>query len=119
MRLQFLKAKIHRATVTDANLHYQGSITIGTELLEASGIRPFEQVHIYNITNGERFETYAIEGPPGTICINGAAAWKARVNDKVIIVAYCQLDETEVPKHKPKLVFVGDSNEIASVTSQY
>ena len=119
MKLFFLKAKIHRATVTDANLHYQGSITLGRELLEASGIRPFEQVSIYNITNGERFETYAIEGEPGTICINGAAAWKARVNDKVIIAAYCMLEESEVPKHEPKLVFVNDANEIQSVTHKY
>lgn len=119
MRLSFLKAKIHRATVTDANLHYQGSITLGRELLEASGIRPFEQVHIYNITNGERFETYALEGPTGTVCINGAAAWKARVNDRVIIAAYCSLEESEVATHHPKLVFVNEENAIQSVTDHY
>lgn len=119
MTLAFLKAKIHRATVTEANLHYQGSITLGRELLEASGIRPFEQVAIYNITNGERFETYAIEGPTGTVCINGAAAWKARVNDKIIIACYCGLDAKEVETHRPNLVFVGDNNVIESVTNKY
>ena len=115
MIVNFLKAKIHRATVTDANLDYQGSITIGKEMLEAAGIRPFEQVDVYNVTNGERFTTYAIEGPKGTICINGAAAWKARVDDKVIIACYCQLDEREVPGFKPNLVFVGKDNAIESV----
>jgi len=119
MLLQFLKAKIHRATVTDANLYYEGSITLGTELLEASGIQPFEKVHIYNITNGERFATYAIEGKEGTVCLNGAAAWKARKNDKIIIAAYCLLDSEEAKTFQPQLVFVGSKNEIKSVTHSF
>lgn len=112
MTLQFLKAKIHRATVTDANLDYEGSVTIGTELLEATGIVPFERVEIYNVTNGERFATYAIPGSRGTICINGAAAWKARQFDIVIIASYCNLTAEEAKEHHPTLVYVGKDNEI-------
>lgn len=119
MLVHYLKAKIHRATVTDANLEYQGSITLGAELLEASGIRPFEKVEIYNITNGERFATYAIVGSPGTVCLNGAAAWKARPNDLIIIASYCMMTEDEYRSHKPTLVFVGPKNEIKEVKHAY
>jgi aspartate 1-decarboxylase len=115
MLVSYLKAKIHRATVTDANLDYQGSITLGRELLDASGIAPFEKVHIYNTSNGERFATYAIVGEPGTVCLNGAAAWKVRVRDRIIIASYCLLTTEEVRTYRPTLVFVGDSNEIRSV----
>lgn len=113
MELTFLKAKIHRASVTDANLDYNGSISIDPVLLEASGIRPFEQVDVYNIANGERFTTYAIHGKPGEICINGAAAWKAAKGNKVIIACYCRLTEEESRRHQPKLVFVDDNNQIS------
>jgi aspartate 1-decarboxylase len=115
MLVHFLKAKIHRATVTDANLHYTGSITIDRRLLEASGIRPFEKVEIYNVTNGERFATYAIEGGPGEICLNGAAAWKAKAKDLVIIASYCMLSDEEQGTHQPALVYVNEKNEIQSV----
>jgi aspartate 1-decarboxylase len=115
MFVSYLKAKIHRATVTDANLDYEGSITLGRELLEASGIRPFEEVHVYNISNGERFSTYAIPGERGTVCLNGAAAWKVRVRDRIIVASYCLLSEEEARQFHPTLVFVGDSNEIRSV----
>jgi len=118
MIVPFLKAKIHRATVTEANLEYQGSVTIGSELLEASGIVPFEQVQIYNITNGERFTTYAMAGSRGTICINGAAAWKARPGDLVIIASYCMLNQEEIRSFKPNLVYVGKENEIKAVTHE-
>lgn len=119
MVLNFLKSKIHRATITEANLHYEGSISIGKELLEASHINPFERVFIYNVTNGERFETYAIEGNKGTICLNGAAAWKGRVNDRIIIASYCWLDEKEVKAFAPTLVFVGPKNDIVSVKQSF
>lgn len=119
MQLTFLKSKIHRATVTDANLHYEGSITLGRELLDTARIAPFEKVEIYNITNGERFATYAIEGAPGTCCLNGAAAWKARVNDRIIIATYVIVNEEEAKTLKPTLVFVGPENQIVKVTSQY
>lgn len=116
MFVPFLKAKIHRATVTEANLHYTGSISIDRRLLEASGIKPFEKVEIYNVTNGERFATYVIEGGPGEICINGAAAWKARAEDLVIIASYCLLTPEEEKTFQPALVYVNEKNEVQSVS---
>jgi aspartate 1-decarboxylase len=112
MQRTLLKSKIHRATVTDANLHYQGSITIDPLLLEAADIVPFEKVEIYNVTNGERFATYAIEGRPGAgeIVINGAAAHKASTGDIVIIASYAVYQEETVRGHNPALVFVDDAN---------
>ncbi len=109
-----MKAKIHRATVTDSNLDYQGSITIDESLLEKTGIIPYEQVDIYNITNGERFTTYAITGPrdSGTICINGAAAHKAKKGDLVIIVSYGVFDEKELREFQPNVAFVDERNRI-------
>src|SRR5262249_55921364 len=118
MLVSYLKAKIHRATVTEANLDYEGSITIDAGLLDASGIRPFEKVHVYNVTNGERFPTYAIEGGKGTICLNGAAAWKAKPGDLVIIASYCLMTPEEARSHQPKLVFVGPDNAIRSVGTE-
>ncbi len=112
----FLKCKIHRAAVTDANLHYEGSITIDSALMETAGILPFEKVHIYNITNGERFATYAIRGEKGVICINGAAAWKAKAGDRVIIAAYCMLQDSEIKNHLPTLVLVDEKNQITTVS---
>lgn len=115
MWVEYLKCKIHRATVTEANLHYRGSITIDRNLLEASGLRPFEKVEIYNITNGERFATYVIEGPAGVICLNGAAAWKAKKDDLVIIASYCWLDDKEAREHKPRLVYVDEVNRVTNI----
>jgi aspartate 1-decarboxylase len=114
-----LKAKIHRARVTDANLDYEGSITIDAELMDAAGIIPFEQVQIYDLTNGNRFETYALQGRrgSGTICINGAAAHKAQADDLVIIASYGLLDEEEYSRHRPKLVYVDEANRIIQVKS--
>lgn len=111
MILTLLKGKIHRATVTNADLHYEGSITIDKKLLKASGILPFEQVDVLNITNGNRFTTYTIEGGDGEIQINGAAAHLAKKGDLVIIVAYCQLDAKKVKSHKPKVVLVDKKNK--------
>jgi aspartate 1-decarboxylase len=116
MLLTYLKAKIHRATVTDANLEYEGSITIGRDLLDASGFQPYERVEIYNVTNGERFATYVIEGPVGSLVINGAAAWKGRKGDIVIIAAYCQIDKEEALNFRPTLVYVDERNAVKSIS---
>jgi aspartate 1-decarboxylase len=109
-----MKAKIHRATVTDSNLDYQGSVTIDETLLKKSGIIPYEQVDIYNITNGERFTTYAIKGPKdsGVICINGAAAHKAKKGDLVIVVSYAAFQDNELENFEPKVVFVDERNRM-------
>lgn len=109
-----LKTKLHRARVTHVELEYEGSCAIDSQLLDASGIREYEQIEIYDVTNGERFTTYAIraEAGSGIISINGAAAHKASVNDIVIICAYVGLDEKELKSFKPKLIYVNESNEI-------
>lgn len=109
-----MKAKIHRATVTDSNLDYQGSVTIDETLLNKSGVIPYEQVDIYNITNGERFTTYAIKGPKdsGVICINGAAAHKANKGDLVIIVSYAAFQDNELQGFEPQVVFVDEHNRM-------
>lgn len=114
MLLTLLKAKIHRASVTHAELHYEGSCAIDSRLLELSGIRENEQVHIFNVNNGQRFITYAIraEAGSGIISVNGAAAHRAQPGDLVIICAYGQMDEAEAAKHKPKLVYVDRENRL-------
>jgi len=118
MKLQMLKGKIHRATVTQAELHYVGSITLDIELMEASGIREYELVHIVDIDNGARFETYVIAGKEkGIVCLNGAAARMVQTGDKVIIMAYCSIDEKEVETHKPKVVLLGENNKIETISS--
>jgi aspartate 1-decarboxylase len=114
MLLNLLKAKIHRARVTEANLNYEGSITIDKNLLDASGILAHEQVHICNITNGERFVTYVIEGKAGSgaICLNGAAARLVSPDDLVIIISYCRVTQEEAKDHRPKVVLVDEKNSI-------
>lgn len=114
MMLTMMKAKIHRATVTQAELQYEGSITIDQALLQESGILPYEQVHVYDVDNGNRFVTYAIEGPAqsGVICVNGAAARLVSPGDKVIIVAYCQLGADQASAHQPRVLLMGDGNQI-------
>ena len=116
MLREFLNSKIHRATVTDANLNYVGSINIDEEFLELAKIREWEKVEILNINNGERFQTYAIKGKRGSkcFCLNGAAARKAQPGDKIIIVTYALLTEEEIITHKPTIVQVGENNEIIS-----
>ena len=117
MELTMLKGKIHRATVTQAELDYVGSITIDTDLLNASGIREYEQFQIVNINNGARFSTYTIAGEAGSgvICLNGAAARHVQVHDKIIIMCYAQLNEIEVESHKPLVVFVDTNNKISQI----
>lgn len=118
MRLKMLKGKIHRATVTQAELHYVGSITLDKKLMEASGIVEYELVHIVNIDNGARFETYVIAGEDeGIVCLNGAAARMVQPGDRVIIMAYCELDEDEVKEHSPKVVLLGEDNRVERITS--
>ncbi|MEP6484875.1 MAG: aspartate 1-decarboxylase [Rudaea sp.] len=115
MHLTLLKAKIHRAHVTHAELHYEGSCAIDGRLLEASGIREFEQIHIWNVSNGERFVTYAIRADEGSgiISINGSAAHRAAPGDIIIIAAYAQLSEAEVAQFKPTLVYVDADNRLS------
>ena len=114
MYLTMLKSKIHRATVTDADLEYEGSCAIDADLLRASGIRENERVEVYNITNGERLATYAIRAEPGSgaITMNGAAAHKAGVGDRVILCAYGMLPESEAADHAPAIILVDEANRI-------
>lgn len=112
-----LKSKIHRAVVTQAELDYVGSVTIDKDLMDAADIVPNEKVTIVNNNNGERFETYVIEGEPGskTICLNGAAARLVQRGDIVIILTYTLLEDQECLNHKPKLVFVNENNDIQKI----
>ncbi len=114
MMLNMYKGKIHRATVTEADLNYVGSITIDRTLMDAAGILPGERVQIVNNCNGARLETYVIEGPvdSGVICLNGAAARLVQKGDNIIIIAYCWVDEEEAKRLKPKVVFVDKDNKI-------
>lgn len=120
MNVNMLKGKIHRATVKQAELDYVGSITVDTELLDAAGILEYEKVHIVDIDNGSRFETYTIAGEAGSgmICLNGAAARCVQKGDKIIIMCYASMEEKEAKEHKPKVVFVDEENHI-SRTSRY
>jgi aspartate 1-decarboxylase len=115
MHLNMLKAKIHRATVTHAELHYEGSCAIDGRLLDTSGIREYEQIHIYNVNNGQRFVTYAIRADEGSgiISINGAAAHRAAPGDIIIICAYAELSEAELALFKPTLVYVDRDNKLS------
>jgi aspartate 1-decarboxylase len=110
-----LKGKIHRARVTEANINYEGSITIDKKLMEAADILTYEQVDVLNVNSGDRFTTYAIEGEKGEICVNGAAARLAVKGDIVIILAYAHLDESEAHQCTPKLVYVDEKNAIKSI----
>jgi aspartate 1-decarboxylase len=112
-----LKSKIHRATVTEAELDYVGSITIDKNLLEASGILEYEKVRVVDITNGSRLETYTIAGERGSgiICLNGAAAKLINKGDTVIIMAFADMDEKEAKEYKPTVVFVDDENKVKSI----
>lgn len=117
MQKMLLKSKIHRATVTDANIEYEGSITIDHSLMEEAAIQEYEKLHIWDVTNGERVETYAIKGEPnsGTICINGAAAHRVKKGDIIIIASYGIYSEEESKGHKPIRCLVDPSNKIKSI----
>lgn len=114
MQIEILKSKIHRATVTEANIHYVGSITIDETLIKAANLVEFEKVHVLNINNGERIETYVIRGKKGsgTICLNGAAARKFVPGDIVIIASYAMIDFEDAKNFKPSLVFPDSSNKL-------
>jgi aspartate 1-decarboxylase len=113
------RAKIHRATVTEANLNYVGSITIDSDLLQAADIREYEQVQVVNVTTGARFETYSIAGSPGSgvICLNGGAARLAHPGDIVILIAYAQVDQADLAGWSPRVVLVDGQNRIVTVES--
>jgi aspartate 1-decarboxylase len=116
MQRTLLKSKIHRATVTGADLHYQGSVSLDPLLMAAADVLPHERVEIYNVTNGERFATYAIPGRPGSgdVRVNGAAAHKARQGDLVILCTYGVYGEDEARRHEPRVVFVDVANRQAA-----
>lgn len=119
MRRTLLKSKIHRATVTDANLEYEGSVTIDRALMAAADIVEHERVDVYDVTNGARLTTYAIPGPAGSgvVCINGAAAHLVKAGDLVILATYAEFDEPEVRRHRPRVVFVDADNAVAETVS--
>ncbi|WP_028998801.1 aspartate 1-decarboxylase [Azohydromonas australica] len=112
-----LRAKLHRATVTEADLHYEGSCAIDAALLEAADMREFEKIELYNVNNGERFSTYIIPAPPGSgvISLNGAAARKAHVGDVLIICTYAPMGEDEARDYKPRIVLLGERNQVQQV----
>ena len=116
MQIEVVKSKIHRVKITEAELHYVGSITIDEDLMDAANLLANEKVQIVNINNGERLETYVIKGERGTgqICLNGPAARKAQVGDIIIIISYCSLDQEEAKNHEPIVIFPNEKNKLAS-----
>ena len=118
MKLQILKSKLHRVTITNTHLDYEGSCAIDSEILRAAEINEYEMIHIYNLKNGERFSTYAIkaEAGSGVVTLNGAAAFKGSRNDLVIICTYAYLDTKDVKKHKPKLVYFKEGTNVIHET---
>lgn len=120
MFTEMLKAKLHRATITEADLSYEGSLTIDRDLMDAVGIIPFEKVKVYNINNGERFDTYAIEGPrqSGVIGLNGAAARKGMVGDSIIIVTYALVTSEELEGYHPKIALLDTNNTIKEMLTK-
>jgi aspartate 1-decarboxylase len=119
-RRSMLKSKIHRATVTHADVDYEGSVTLDARLLEAADIVPFEEVHVWNVTRGTRLRTYAMaaEAGSGVVCVNGAAAHLAQPGDLVIVATFTQLDDTAARVHRPRIVLVGPDNRIRNVNAE-
>ena len=118
MLLEMMKSKIHRATVTDADLTYEGSISLGPELIKAANFYVNEKVDIYNCNNGARFSTYVIQGKKGEVTLNGAAARLVQKGDLVIIVSYCHVDQKEAKIHEPHVVFVDSKNKIKEMRAE-
>ena len=114
MRRSMLKSKLHRLTVTQCDLNYDGSVTIDMDLLRAADILPFEAVHVWNVTRGSRFQTYAMKGEAGTgvVCINGAAAHITQPGDLVIVATFCDLEDAPAHDHKPTIILVDDKNRV-------
>ena len=121
MLRKMLKSKIHRATVTDANLDYEGSITLDPVLMKEANLIEFEKVHVLDVTNGNRLETYVIKGQEnsGEVCINGAAAHLINVNDLVIIASYCSLNDEDLIDFKPTIILVNEKNQVKEKSHQY
>jgi aspartate 1-decarboxylase len=119
MRRRMMKSKIHRATVTDANLDYVGSISLDPELMRLADVMEYEQVTVLDIDNGARFETYAIVGGPGEVCLNGAAARLVQRGDKVIVITYADYDETELERFVPTVVHVDATNAVVDDTTAH
>ena len=117
MHRRMMKSKIHRARVTDANLHYVGSITLDTQLMQLADIREWEQVQVVDIDNGARFETYAIPGGSGDVCLNGAAARLVQPGDRVIVITYGDYDDAELEDYEPRVVHVDASNRVVDEAS--
>lgn len=121
MRRRMLKSKVHRATITGADVHYEGSITLDRTLMDAADLLPYEAVAVWNVTNGERFETYVIPGLPdsGVACINGAAARLVAVGDLVIIASFAEYEQAEAEAHEPSNVFVDERNRITEIRAEF
>lgn len=117
MTRPMLRAKIHRIRVTECDVHYEGSLTLDTDLMNACGMVPFEKIDIYDVDNGSRFSTYLIEGSPGSgaCCVNGAAARLVAEGDRLILASYCQVEDADVTTHRPQVVLVHDDNSIREV----
>ena len=115
-----LKSKIHRATVTEADLSYEGSLTIDADLMQGADILPYEMVHVFNISNGERFQTYALEGEAGSgvMCLNGAAARKGTPGDLIIIATFATYDDAALERHQPQIIFVDAENRPKGITEK-
>lgn len=114
MRRELCKSKIHGATVTEANLYYEGSLTLDTRLIEAADLVPYERIQVVNINNGARLETYVLPGEPGagTVALNGAAARLGAAGDRLILISYAHYDEDEIAGHEPRVVFVDERNQV-------
>jgi len=117
MTREMLRAKIHRITVTEANVEYEGSLTLDVDLMRVCEMAPYERIDVYNVSNGNRFSTYLIEGQPGSgaCCVNGAAAHRVQVGDRLILCSYASLADSELPDHRPKVVLVTDENRVRVV----
>jgi len=117
MRRDMLRAKVHRIKVTERDVAYEGSLSLDPVLMQAADMLPYERIEVYDVDNGNRFATYLIEGRPGSgdCCVNGAAARMVEIGDKLIIAAYVSIEESEVRRHRPKLVFIGDDNKISHI----
>ena len=120
MKRFMCKSKIHRATITQAELHYEGSLTLDAALMDEANLLPYEKIQVVNVNNGNRFETYIIEGErnSGVICLNGAAARLGMVGDRVILISYGILDDSELEDHKPHIVFVDEKNRIINTNKE-
>ena len=120
MKREMLRAKIHRITVTERNVEYEGSLTLDPRLMQATDMRPYERIDVYDVDNGSRFSTYLIEGTPGLgeCCVNGAAAHLVERGHKLILCAYATLDEAEVDTHRPRVVLVTDANDIREIKDE-